>query len=461
MIDRPRNSWNNTGLRLACVAVLALVLQPAPSPAQLSEMPPEPSKEEMAAAKEESQSPKEEPDASEEESEDSKSGYSDTVDAGGGGSKSVSAELIDGDQIFDSMLNFDLLNTLRTDYYRFKKSLNEQTGIAYSVDYSVLATRASFSSTDDEDAASSVFRIYGAWHVLGDNFNSGGSLIFKYEHRGAINGTQSPRDLGFNTGSALSTANYKDSGWGWTDMYVKGFLFGGRIGLLVGHMDPGDWADQHVLLNAWTNLLNDSFYNNPTEAIPKRTFSAVARFSLGENWYVGGGVHDSNGKDNHIDFGQVWDTPELFTWAEFGFKRANAAFGESTHLHYWHQDKRVEAGVMESWGLAFSSSYVSDHDIKTILRIGYSEGDAAQMRRFVGVAMSLPARGSDRILFGAGWGSPPDKSLRDQTTLEVLYRAHLTQHIVISPDLQVTFKPSFNSQKNTVYMYGLRFRLTF
>jgi len=442
-------------------AMLALLLYAVPSLAQTSETPPEPPKAESEVSEKESEEPKEESQELGEEAEKSKSGYSDTVDAGGGGSKSVSAELVDGDRVFDSIFRTNLMSTLGSDYYRFKKSLNERTGIAYNVDYSLLATRASYSSTDDESAASSVFRVYGAWHVLGDNFNSGGSLIFKYEHRGAVAGTQTPRDLGFNTGSALSTANYKENGWGWTDLYVKGFLFGGRMGFLVGHMDPGDWADQHVLLNAWTNLLNDAFYNNPAEAIPKRTFSFVTRFALGENWYVGGGVHDANGKDNHVDFRQVWDTPELFTWAEFGFKRSNAAFGESTHLHYWHQDERVEAGVMESSGLAFSSSYVSDKDVKTILRIGYSEGDAAQMRRFAGVATSLPARGSDRMLFGVGWGSPPDKSLRDQTTLEFLYRLQLTQHTVISPDLQVTFNPSFNESESTVYMYGLRFRFTF
>jgi len=453
VIPKLRNSPNNTGLRLACVAVLAVLFFAVRSHAQTSETSPEPTTE-AGAAKEASE-------VAEAMVQDSKSGYLETVHPGGGGSKSVSAELIDGDRIFDAIFDNNLLGKLGSDYYRFKESFNERTGIAYNVDYSVMASRASFSSTGDKSGSSSVFRVYGAWHVLGDDFNSGGSLIFKYEHRAAVAGTQTPRDLGFNTDSALSTANYKENGWGWTDLYSKFFAFDDRLGFLIGHMDPGDWADQHVLLNAWTNLLNDSFYNNPAEAIPKRTFSAVARLALGENWYVGGGVHDANGKDNHIDFGQVWDTPELFTWAEFGFKRANAVFGDSTHLHYWHQDERVEAGVMESWGLTFSSSYVSDYHVQTILRVGYSEGDAAQMRRFVGLATSLPARGSDRILMGAGWGSPPDKSLRDQTTLELMYRAQLTQHIVISPDLQVTFNPSFNSQEDIVTVYGLRLRFTF
>ena len=39
-------------------------------------------------------------------------------------------------------------------------------------------------------------------------------------------------------------------------------------------MDPGDWVDQYPLLNAWTAFMSDAFYNNPTEAIPKRGFGA-------------------------------------------------------------------------------------------------------------------------------------------------------------------------------------------
>lgn len=461
MMPKLRNSPNNTGLRLACVAVLAVLFFAVRSHAQTSETSADASGTSIEMLEEDGEATWEEPTVPDEDPDESKAGYS-AANETHGGSKTVTAELLDGDRIFDTVFNVDWVKGLVPGYYEFKKSLNERRGFAYNVDYSVLASGASFSSNDDKNAASSVFRIYGAWKVFGESFNSGGSLIFKYEHRGAIAGTQTPRDLGFNTDSALSTANYKENGWGWTDLYGKFFAFDGRLGFLIGHMDPGDWADQHVLLNAWTNLLNDAFYNNPAEGIGKRTFSAVAKVNLGENWYVGGGVHDANGKDNHIDFGQVWDTPELFTWAEFGFKRnSDSAFGESTHLHYWHQDERVEAGVMESWGLAFSSSYVSDNDISTVVRIGYSEGDAAQMRRFVGIAMSIPARGSDRLLMGAGWGSPPDKSLRSQTVLELLYRTHLTQNIVVSPDIQVTFNPSFNSQENIVYMYGLRLRFTF
>jgi porin len=390
----------------------------------------------------------------------SKSGYVETVPSAGG-AKSVDSELIANNRRNHPIFDVDWIHKLLPAHYNNKKKINQKTGIAYSIDYTLLAQNASH-STVDQDGASSVFRIYGNWLAMGDKAGMSGNLVFKFEHRGTILGYQAPRDLGFTTGSALSTANYKDSGWGFTDLYWKQLFNGGRSGIMLGHMDPGDWADQHVLLNAWTNLLNDSFYNNPTEAIPKRTFSLVGRLGLPRNWYAGAGVHDANGKDNEVDFRQVWNTPELFTWVELGF-RANddVAFGETTHLHYWHQDERVEAGVEDSWGITFSSSKVLASRFTTVLRIGYSEGNAAQMSRFIGVAASMVVRGSDHLLAGLSYGSAPDRSLGSQSTAEVLYKMQLTQNMTISPNIQLTFNPVFNDQKSTIYVLGIRARLKF
>ena len=106
-----------------------------------------------------------------------------------------------------------------------------------------------------------------------------------------------------------------------------------------------------------------------------------------------------------------------------------------------------------------SASRIFDNGIVGVLRAGYSEGDAAQMREFLGVATSFPTRGSDALKLGVGWGSPPDETLRSQTVFEILYRLHVTQNLTISPDLQVTFNPSFNVDKDVVYVFGLRLRL--
>lgn len=388
----------------------------------------------------------------------SRSNYSETVTVAGG-SKSVGAELVKHDQEQDVLFDINWTTKLFPFHYDRKRMISERSGIAFNVDYSMLSQYASYSVTE-KDAASSVFRVFGQWRAFGHKDSWSGNLVIKYEHRGAIFGDQTPRDLGFNTGSALSTANYKENGWGMTDFYWKQVSPDAGTGFLLGHMDPGDWADQHSLLNAWTALMNDAFYNNPTEAIPKRTFSLVGRLGLKNNWYTGGGIHDANGKDNEPDFTQVFDTPELFTWIELGSRsQSDLGVGDTTHVHYWHQDERVAAGVEESWGVTFSSSRTFSNEIVAVVRAGYAEGDASQMREFLGVAVSIPARGSDTFKFGLGWGAPPDRTLRSQTVVELQYRLNVTQTLTVSPDLMVTFNPSFINEKDIVYVFGLRMRL--
>ena len=176
MIHKLRNSPNNTGLRFACVAVLAVLFFAVRSHAQTSETSADTSGTSIEMLEEDGEVTREEPTVPDENPDESKAGYSATKDTQGG-SKTVTAELIDGDRIFDTVFNVDWVNGLVPGYYEFKKSLNERRGLAYNVDYSVLASGASFSSNDDKNAASSVFRIYGAWRVFGESFNSGGSLI--------------------------------------------------------------------------------------------------------------------------------------------------------------------------------------------------------------------------------------------------------------------------------------------
>ena len=391
----------------------------------------------------------------------SRSGYSDSVPTAVTGGQSVGSELVQLDEVQDVVFNVNWAEELLPGLYRQKRSLHDRYGVAVNTDYSFLTQRASFSQGEDT-GASSVFRIYGNWRAFGSSDGASGNFVFKFEHRDAIFGRQTPRDLGFATGSALSTANYKANGWGFTDFYWKAINTRKGNMLLIGHMDPGDWADQHYLLNAWTNLLNDAFYNNPTEAIPKRGLSLVGRYGIGERWYVAGGLHDANGRDNRFAFRQVFETGEVFSWGEFGFRsRGYSGFGETSHIHVWHQSELVEQGNTESYGVTISSSGDIIPGVKGVLRAGYSRGDAPQMRRFVGGAVSIPTRGSDRFQIGFGWGSPPDKELRDQLVLEVLYRLYLTQNLVLSPDIQVTFNPSFAEEQGNVTVVGLRVRLTF
>ena len=104
---------------------------------------------------------------------------------------------------------------------------------------------------------------------------------------------------------------------------------------------------------------------------------------------------------------------------------------------------------------------VTKNEGVAFIRAGYSEGDAAKMRRFFGVGMSYKPFGRDTLGIATSWGSPPDNSLRDQITSEVFYRVHVTQNFYLSPSLQMTYKPSYTDEEKWVFIPGLRIRMVF
>ena len=114
-----------------------------------------------------------------------------------------------------------------------------------------------------------------------------------------------------------------------------------------------------------------------------------------------------------------------------------------------------------SWGVTLTQSVVTEDNHVAFISAGYSEGNAPPMRRFIGAGLSARVLGRDTLGVATSWGSPPDKSLRDQVTSEVFYRLQVTQNLTISPSLQVTYKPSYTLEKDWVYIPGLRLRMVF
>ena len=377
-------------------------------------------------------------------------------------SKSVEADLASSDTVKPAIFPIDVVHSRLAGIYRLKERINDTIGLAFSVDYTVLAQHVSYSESEDNTGSSSVFRILGTWLHFGDLDDTSGRLVWKTETRNSIWGNPVPRDLGFTTGSALSTANFKSLEWGITDLYWKQLFNGGRQGILVGHMDPGDWADQYPLLNAWTAFMNDAFYNNPTEAIPKRGFGIGGQAFFTDTLYLAGAVHDANGGDGDLDFESFWKTREHFSFLELGYRsNTSVSARHNVHIHHWHQDAREEAGTEESHGLVFTYSNVNDRDGVSFIRAGYAKGDAPQMRRFIGIGMTYKPKGRDTLGIATSWGSPPDKSLRDQITSEIFYRVQVTQNLTLTPDLQVTYQPSLTLGTKWLFVPGLRMRFVF
>jgi len=75
--------------------------------------------------------------------------------------------------------------------------------------------------------------------------------------------------------------------------------------------------------------------------------------------------------------------------------------------------------------------------------------------------MTYKPKGRDTLGIATSWGSPPDKSLRDQITSEIYYRVQVMQNLTFTPDLQVTYQPSLTLGTKWLIVPGLRMRLVF
>jgi porin len=391
------------------------------------------------------------------------SGYEKVASAGG--ATSVGQDLKDDDLKKNPVLNWDWAHIWLDGFYRFKRKLNDKLGLAVGIDYSFLNQFSNFSTTDTQ-AASGIFRIFGTWRLFGSIFKNSGHLVYRVENRHLIGSGVTPRDLGFDGGSSLSTATFKRFDWGVTSLYWKQMFKGKRYFFTVGKMDPGDFSDVYLMLTAYKAFMGDAYFNNPTVALPQQGFGVVGAASFTDHWYVAGGLHDANGSPTEIGLNSFFEVAEYYSWVELGWRWAGTGVldGESIHVNVWRQDARVEAGTDETWGVTFSANPQFKGRVRwsPFFRAGYSERDGGQLVRFLlAGGAGVFVRKSDLVGLATSWSGPPDSSLRNQVTTEAFYRLQLTQNFQVTPVVQFTINPSQTTETDALWVTSvLRMRLS-
>ena len=379
----------------------------------------------------------------------------------GSGPTSVEADLAADDEFKRPVFTF--LQWAAAPLYDFKDRVNGIWGISFGVDYNFLNQYASFSFTEDQ-ATSGNFRVYGTWNLFHSKEKLDGRLVFRVENRHTIGGGITPRDLGFDAGSTLSTASFKDFAWGISSLYWKQFFDKERrYALAFGQMDPGDFMDAFPLLSAWTAFMSDAFFNNPAEALPQQGVGLVTRLFVTDHYYISGGVHDALADADGVNIAELLDGEDLFYWGEVGWApKTSSAPGDSIHLTLWMQDELVEKETEKSTGFALSIAPVLYDKYQPFIRIGYSDGDAALMRWIYAIGAGYQVRDSDLFGVATSWGAPVEQEADPQLTSEIFYRIQMTEHLQVTPAVQMTRNPSFNDEVKNLWVGSvLRMRVAF
>jgi porin len=125
-------------------------------------------------------------------------------------------------------------------------------------------------------------------------------------------------------------------------------------------------------------------------------------------------------------------------------------------------DKRKDVNIDSARGLMLGANWTTDDQRwMGFVRGGWSDGDAPIYNESYTVGLLRKfRRNSDLLGLAVNWGDPPDDDLRSQTTGELFYRVQLAQNLAMTPNLQLLRNPSLNTDKDTVWVFGLRMRLT-
>lgn len=168
------------------------------------------------------------------------------------------------------LLRLKFLDRAFKPWFDFKGRLNNKLGLAFGLDYTAIYQIATEIPGED-DAAGGIFRFFGSWTLFGGDSGNTGTFTYKVENRHDLGTDVVPQNLGFELGYiGITAAPYNDAGWLLTNFYWQQRLFGGRVSIIAGIVDPTDYVDIYALVNPWTQFSNLSFSTSPSIPVPNQ-----------------------------------------------------------------------------------------------------------------------------------------------------------------------------------------------
>jgi porin len=373
--------------------------------------------------------------------------------------------------------------TLLEPWEAFKGTVREATGITFGGSWGVLYQNYSDVPPGAErDSVGQKFTL----NLSREMFRRGApeALAFDLviEDRGPIGTDNPPLQAGLAAGSIVPTAaTWGEFDLGITQAYIRQNLWGNKVQYTVGKIFAPNFVDAYPFFDDNRQFLNQAFSTSPTIASPLRGAGAVATvYPTNGGLYVLGGVYSANSSDTGWTVDEVFDTGELFYQLEVGWS-ALARSGvpiqargpmdsNNIHLTGWYKDAQPEASnptlQPQARGLAFNANMTMSDNLMWFFRAGLSEGWVNDRAMSVGLGWRPTEQYSDLFGVGLGWVRPnsellPEPFQREQVTAEAFYRFHITPNLAITPDLQYIKDPSLNPGVDTLWVAGLRARVTF
>ena len=247
----------------------------------------------------------------------------------------------------------------------------------------------------------------------------------------------------------------------------------GKLNYVVGQLDNTDYMDIYGLINPQTAFSNLNFSTNPSIGIPDQGFGVYGGAALSDNIYIVAGFMDAAGvPDKPVDsLSDFFDKNEYFKSVEIGCTTSfERRYFDNIHLLYWESDDQTNdqgaVNEVKGSGWAFSAAHFFQDKYMPFLRYGDSDGGGGALNETVlSAGLGIYDWDSGELFsVGVSKSKPSAKTigpgLKDQITAEILYRFMLSKHLAITPDLQYIKDPALNPNDDSIWIAGVRARLT-
>jgi len=388
-----------------------------------------------------------------------RSGYD--LDSGFAGPAESDALLKEDDEVKEPALRIPAFDTALQSWFDWKGKLKKDYGLEFGLAYTALYQAASDAPAGaDADAGSGIFRFSIRWTPLHNDSLDTGTLVASFDHRHAYTDS-APGAFGFAGNYGISGALFSDVDGSLGDLDWQQ-TFGGRsTGLVVGRYDPNEYFDVLGYANPWKTFQNLCILFNCSIALPERSTGISGSHWLNDQWYFKAAANDVNGVATESKF--KFDINELYTTAEIGWSPArDQRYFQNLHLTWWHADAKENVGSEASYGVILGANWTLDNRLMLFARTGWSDGSTSLLNESytLGMLYYLASR-SDQVGLAVNWGDPPSSSgLNEQWTTELFYRLQLVQNMAITPSLQFVTDPALNPAEDSLFIFGLRLRLT-
>ena len=316
------------------------------------------------------------------------------------------------------------------------------------------------SGAGDPNGAAGDFDLVSAWTLVGRGTPNTGVLVASVEYRNAYT-DQPPSALGGELGTLINVTNaFNDRGWVVRDFYWLQRLLDGKLRLLFGRADLGDFFGLQPMQNVNTMFVNRHFSGNPT--MPSPGHGPTIDFSLRPNdrFYVSGGMANAYNNTQESELDSI-DDGDFFYTAEVGFTPYIEGMGRGRYsITGWYINERDRDTVIPSdQGVTLVAGQQLSDRFQVWARYAYADATITNIRQLAQAGLGytgLFGSPSNMTGFAFSFAQPRSDQSREEKVSRCFERFQVSRFTQITVGAQAIFDPGNNPDTRTCWASSTR-----